>query len=149
MDMADWNFWKTWLTLACLGLLPGFTGSASAQGRVEVVIENVRDTTGVIRVAMFRDAETFMKKPFRSATAKAVMGTVNLVFEVVPSGTYAVSLIHDANRNGKLDSNFIGIPREGFGFSNDAMGKFGPPSFEKAKVEIHTGGRVVIHLKYY
>lgn len=148
--MTGYNFWKRLFTVAFLGLLPGFTGSASAQVRVEVVIENVRDTAGVIRVAMFRDAETFMKKPFRSASVKAEKGRVLVALEAVPPGTYAVSLIHDANRNGKLDSNFIGIPREGFGFSNDALGKFGPPTFEKAKVSVHGGNYVVlVQARYY
>jgi uncharacterized protein (DUF2141 family) len=48
-------------------------------------------------------------------------------------------VIHDENDNGKLDSGTFGIPREGFGFGNDAMGTFGPPSFKKASITVEQG----------
>ena len=48
-------------------------------------------------------------------------------------GTYAVKLFHDANDNGRLDTNWIGIPKERFGFSNNAMGRFGPPDFDAVR----------------
>jgi uncharacterized protein (DUF2141 family) len=51
----------------------------------------------------------------------------------LPEGEYAVSLFVDENSNGKMDKNAIGIPTEAYGFSNDASGNFGPPSFEQAK----------------
>ena len=47
-------------------------------------------------------------------------------------GTYAIGFYIDKNQNEKIDTNFLGIPKEQFGFSNDVMGKFGPPSFEAA-----------------
>ncbi len=58
--------------------------------------------------------------------------------------------MHDANGNGKLDSNMMGIPKEGFGFSNDATGSFGPPGFDEAKFNLTGKDQVVvITLKYY
>ena len=56
-----------------------------------------------------------------------------MVFENIPHGDYALKVFHDENENQKLDTNFIGMPKEKFGFSNDAMGRFGPPSFEQAR----------------
>ena len=50
-------------------------------------------------------------------------------FEDIPPGTYALAVIHDENSNGKLDTNWLGIPTEGYGFSNDARGLLGPPTF--------------------
>jgi uncharacterized protein (DUF2141 family) len=47
-------------------------------------------------------------------------------------GTYAVAVLHDENENGKMDFNFLGMPLEGYGFSNDASALFGPPSFANA-----------------
>ena len=70
----------------------------------------------------------------RPATAPAAgmpAGTVQLRFERVPPGTYAISLFHDENGNGKLDKQLI-LPREGYGFSRDAPVRFGPPSFASA-----------------
>jgi uncharacterized protein (DUF2141 family) len=54
-------------------------------------------------------------------------------FEHVQSGTYALAVIYDENMNGKLDTNWLGIPIEGYGFSNDAKGLFGMPSYSAAR----------------
>ena len=62
-----------------------------------------------------------------------------LKFENLPSGTYALALIHDENGNGKLDT-LMGIPKEGFGFSKNPAIRFGPPSFKSAELAI-AGGR--------
>src|SRR5690242_6852886 len=97
---------------------------ALAQVRVEVVVQDVKDSTGMIRVGIFADAQTFLKKPILGKIVKASPGRCVAVFERVPPGTYAISVIHDSNRNEKLDTNFFGVPKEGFGFSNDVMGKF-------------------------
>jgi len=107
-------------------------GATQAQSRLEVTVVNVKDTTGTIRVGIFKDEKTFLKDAFIGRVIKAAKGDITVVFENVPDGTYAVSVIHDENKNGEIDSNMIGIPKEGFAFSNDAMGMFGPPSFEKS-----------------
>ena len=59
-----------------------------------------------------------------------------VTFKDVPAGTYAVSYIHDENGNGKMDTNFMGIPKEGYGCSNNAKGFMGPPKWEDAKFEL-------------
>jgi uncharacterized protein (DUF2141 family) len=56
-------------------------------------------------------------------------------FPGIAPGTYAVSVYHDENSNDKLDTNFLGIPREGVGASNNARGHMGPPKFDSAKFE--------------
>ena len=53
-------------------------------------------------------------------------------FEDIPAGTYALAVVHDENMNGKLDTNWLGIPVEGYGFSNDAKSLNGAPSFSDA-----------------
>lgn len=53
-------------------------------------------------------------------------------FEDIPPGTYAMAVVHDENMNGKLDANWIGVPTEGYGFSNNAKALLGPPSFSAA-----------------
>jgi uncharacterized protein (DUF2141 family) len=58
---------------------------------------------------------------------------VIVVIDSLKYGEYAVRVFHDENKNGKIDSNFLGIPTEDYGYSNDASGWFGPPSWEKAK----------------
>jgi len=58
---------------------------------------------------------------------------VIVVIDSIPYGEYAIRVFHDENRNGKIDTDFLGIPDEDYGYSNDASGWFGPPSWEKAK----------------
>ena len=134
-----------WLAFWAFGLS---ASDGVAQVRVEVIVMDVKDTTGMIRVGIFDNPETFLKKPIMGKTVRAVAGRCVVLFEQVPVGMYAISVIHDSNRNEKLDTNFIGIPKEGFGFTNDAMGKFGPPSFEKAKVRLKSTASFTIHLRY-
>jgi len=64
-------------------------------------------------------------------------------------GKYALSFIHDENENKKLDTNLIGVSKEGFGYSRDAMGKFGPPKFDDAALIVPIGSAtVVMHVRY-
>lgn len=58
---------------------------------------------------------------------------VAVVIDSLKYGEYAVRVFHDENRDGKLDTNFLGIPTEDYGYSNNASGWFGPPSWDKAK----------------
>ncbi|MBL7848420.1 MAG: DUF2141 domain-containing protein [Cyclobacteriaceae bacterium] len=129
-------------------LINGVSQAILAQSKVEVVVDGIRDTVGTIHVALFKEPGTFLKKPLAGKSVKAKKGAAIVVFEGVNPGTYAISIIHDANRNGKLDANLFGIPKEGFGFSNNAMGKFGPPSFEKASIKIPATSTLRITLKY-
>jgi uncharacterized protein (DUF2141 family) len=122
----------------------------SQTGKLNVVITGINEAKGNIRVGLFDNEGNFLKKTVKGKTVKAGADKVTVAFDDVAPGEYAVSVIHDANENGELDSNFMGIPQEGFGFGNNAMGTFGPPSFEKAKV-LWAGKdmNVEIKLKYY
>lgn len=124
------------------------TTSLPAQ-TVEVRISGIHDATGEVRAALFNNEADFTKKPVMGEITKSMKGEVTITFSNVPVGEYAISVYHDANENGRLDKNFIGIPKEGFGFSNNAMGKFGPPSFEACKIPLGNGNKVVaITLNY-
>ena len=131
------------LVLLVFGIL-----HARAQNRVKVVVKDLKDASGMVRVGLFADEKSFLKKPIEGKLVKALQGEVTAVFENVPSGTYALSIIHDSNENGELDSNFFGMPKEGFGFSNDVMGTFGPPSFQKASFTISTSMVLTVHTRY-
>ena len=69
-----------------------------------------------------------------------------MTFENIPEGTYAVSIFHDENNNDKLDSNFIGIPKEDYGCSNNAKGFMGPPKWKDAKFELNSDKTITITL---
>jgi len=61
----------------------------------------------------------------------------------LPEGEYAIAVYHDANGNGKMDSNLMGIPTEDYAFSNNAVGKMGPPSYDQAKFALPAAGSTV------
>jgi uncharacterized protein (DUF2141 family) len=105
------------------------------QTSVEVTLTGIRPGKGSLRVGLFTEAN-FLKNPVEGKIVKASGESIVVKFENVRDGEYALSVIHDANENGELDKTKLGIPREGFAFSNNAMGKKGPPSFEKAKFEV-------------
>jgi uncharacterized protein (DUF2141 family) len=136
---------KKLMILLALGALPKLGWSQT----MEVIIKNVDSPVGNIAVALFSNEADFLKKRFAAKQVKAGKGEVHLIFENIPAGEYALSAYHDANINGELDKNLIGIPKEGFGFSNDAMGTFGPPDFKKASFAWKGGQAVSLALRYY
>jgi uncharacterized protein (DUF2141 family) len=115
-----------------------------------VVIRNVRNANGVVRVALFSREKDYMKDFSTSRVVPAAKGEVTVSFDALPPGDYAITVFHDENNNGKLDSNFFHIPKEGVGFSNDASATFGPPSWAKAKFTVSSApAKQVITLKYF
>jgi uncharacterized protein (DUF2141 family) len=111
--------------------------SAFCQGKIEVVITNIKVQKGDIRVGLFSNSKDFLEKPVDGRVVKVDGGKAVVEFNGLSEGEYAISVFHDENSNEELDTNFIGIPKEGFAFGNNAMGAFGPPSFEKAKVIVN------------
>jgi uncharacterized protein (DUF2141 family) len=115
-----------------------------------VVVSNVRSASGVLRVTLFTRERDYMKDFTNARVVKAAVGEVTVSFDSPAPGYCAVTVFHDENNNGKLDSNFFRMPREGVGFSNDASATFGPPSWAKAKFSV--AGRSTttqIALKYF
>ncbi len=131
-------------SLLMIGLLA--TSSLFAQRKLEVTIKNIKEAKGTIRVALFNNEKDFLENLLQGKIVKASVNEAKVVFENLKPGDYAVSVFHDENENEKLDTGFMGIPNEPYGFSNDAMGTFGPPSFEKAKVRLDSDKVSVINL---
>ena len=76
-------------------------------------------------------------------------GKISVTFKDIPSGNYAISYIHDENSNDEMDTGMMGIPKEGYGFSNDARGFMGPPSIEDQIFELATNTRMTLKTKYW
>jgi uncharacterized protein (DUF2141 family) len=118
--------------LACLSL-------KAAAATVEVHVTGVDAGKGSVKVAVC-DQARFLKQCLYSGSAPARGGDNTIAVRDVPPGSWAVLAYQDANGNGELDRNFIGIPSENYGFSRDARGKFGPPSFEDAVITVREDG---------
>jgi uncharacterized protein (DUF2141 family) len=129
---------------------PAATAKLSATLIVEV--EGLKDDQGKLHASLYASEEGFPTKPekaLRHVDVPIVAGKARVVFEGLPPGGYAVAAYHDENGDGKLDTGFLGIPTEGLASSNDAKGFMGPPSFEKARVEVAPGeNRIVMHVAY-
>ena len=106
---------------------------------VEVTVTGVRSGKGVVRACLTSHAQGFPKcREAAGDRALVVPAAERVVFtfpDVLP-GRYAIALMHDENRNGKIDRAMLLMPREGFGFSHDAPVRMGPPPFAKAAFEV-------------
>jgi uncharacterized protein (DUF2141 family) len=117
--------------------LVGTAGSARAsEPGIHVEILGIRNSVGAVACALFEGPKGFPTEFLRFATnimmvkVRATKATCD--FADIAPGTYALAVIHDENRDGELAINVMGVPKEGYGFSNDAKGKLGAPSFEAA-----------------
>lgn len=115
-------------------LLAACAGASAAN--IEVRVTGVVAGKGKVAVAVC-DKDTFLKDCKYSAKAPAKDGENVITVKDVPAGTWAVLSYQDENDNGELDRNIVGIPKENYGFSRDARGRFGPPSFEDAAITVN------------
>jgi uncharacterized protein (DUF2141 family) len=125
---------------------------AAAPARLTVTLPNAKGA-GPLICSLFSSAAGFPgKSPLEkgNVTAVRVEGTFTCTFEELPAGPFAVVVIDDANSNGTLDKNFLKVPTEGYGFSNDPGTTFGPPRFEAARFELGAGEakHLTITMKY-
>lgn len=115
---------------------------------IHVEVVGLHSDKGQVLCALYSSRDGFPKQS-EKALARATSGIAQkqavCEFSGIAPGTYAISVFHDENSNGKLDTKFMGIPREGVGASNNAKGHFGPPKFEAAAFPF-TGGRLELKI---
>ena len=130
-------------TVFALTLLMSIAASAAD---LKINITNLKNENGVVRVSVFSDNGAFYKDAEHAAATRTltVKEAASFVIPRLNPGNYAIAVIHDENKNGKLDTNFMGMPKEGYGFSNSTG--IMPPSFEKAKFAV-TGPQTEITIK--
>ncbi len=109
--------------------------SLVAQSDLTITVDNISPVEGKLFVAVYNSPETYMsieKAAFREIVP-VEKEVHSVIIKDVPEGEYAIAIFQDLNGNEKLDTRGMGIPKEPFGFSNDARGKTGPPKFKNAK----------------
>ena len=129
-------------TLFLVLLLAGAPLAALAEpGDVRVRIVGIEQASGTVNVALFASEVAYETDDRIGAQMVAARVTgVEVVFAKLPPGSYALSIFHDVNGNQELDTNLVGMPTEPYGFSQNARGSFGPPSFSDMAFEIGTEG---------
>lgn len=122
---------------------------ASAQNKIVVQVANFRNNKGNCLICLYNNAEAFSGKglPLRSQKVTVADKTATLVFENVPVGTYAISVIHDANDNNRFDTNFLGIPTEGYGASQNKLPFAAAPKFEENKFSVAANGTILLNIR--
>jgi uncharacterized protein (DUF2141 family) len=154
-------------SMLALLVVVGVAGVADAQrppldhlsraGSLLVMVSGLRNKKGLVNVTLFDKAAGFPE----NATAAAYRVSVELKGESLPGGAlqvsvpdvapgrYAMIVLHDENSNMKMDKNLLGMPKEGYGVSNDARNRFGPPSFAEALFEVGDDSpRVQVPVRY-
>lgn len=136
---------------AAAGLFAALAGT-SPSARLDVNVERMRSDEGMLHICVTRDDDYFPdceEDPDRITRSIRADGSLTARFTNLPSGGYAVSIVHDENSNDRLDR-FAGIPREGIGFSRNPRFTFGPPAFSAARFTLSNGeGRQDIRMRYF
>jgi len=116
--------------------------------QLTITVENIQALKGKLYISIFSDAESYANETeaVRELEVAVDSSAHTIVVDDLFDGEYAIKIVHDENDNGKFDTNFMGIPKEGYGFSNNG-GRFGPPKFEKAMFVL--GDNKHIHIKLH
>lgn len=131
------------MLIALATLLTGSAALAADDANLRVVATNVKSDQGKLFVWVYDKKDDWLSDRYRTQKGVPVAGnrqgdkvTVDLL---LPAGEYALSIFQDVNDDGKLERNFIGIPKEPAGLSNNLRPKFGPPKYKDAKFSVTVG----------
>ena len=131
------------LLLFTLFNLYGFSQDAC---QLVIRVENIKEVKGSLKYAVYDHKDKFLKEAAVSGGSEIGSDTMTFVVKGLQSGSYAVSIFHDKDNDGELNTNFIGIPTEPYAFSNNAKGRFGPPNFEDCLFELTKTTQILIKL---
>lgn len=134
--------------LLAAATLAGLVATQAPAADLTVEIRGIRSADGGVFLAVHgpQTKSTFPSGDEVAAARHepARAGTLRFVFDDLAPGRYALAAFHDENGNGALDTNLIGMPKEGYGFGNDASATFGPPGFEAAAVTVGDTSAVAV-----
>jgi len=121
---------------------------AFSQNKLSITVEGVKTSNGKISVAVYNRSEGFLQfdQVYRYSSIAAHKGITYIAIDDLPEGEYALAIFHDENGNDKLDTNWLGIPRESIGFSRSHMRTFGPPRFKDCVLKINTDQQIHVTL---
>lgn len=132
----------TWIKLPC-----------QAQYQLRVEVSGLRSANGQVHALLFRQAKGFPDRPSSSYRQKSISlrdhSSIILIFDSLPPGIYAVSLIHDENGDGHFNTNWLGIPVEGFGCSGSWQKIWKKPNFQHTAFPLQTDTTVKVRVHYF
>jgi uncharacterized protein (DUF2141 family) len=115
---------------------------------LEITITNIKNIKGNIILSLYNSEKTFPRKneEFKTASIPVNGNKEKYTFIGLPSGEYAVALFHDRNSDGICNRNFIGKPKESYGFSRNYKPKFSAPDFKDCKILLNRNMQITIEL---
>ncbi len=118
-----------------------------------ITVTNLRNSSGVVQFALYNQEGSIPDEKFKhyyiKKTAAIVNNKATITFDNLPKGWYAINVLHDENKNEKIDKGFL-LPKEGIGFSNyTKIGLTNRPRFEKAKFELNTNTTKEVTIIYF
>lgn len=135
------------VSVVLLLLFSCIPGSLFAASGVAVTVNRVRPGKGVVRIALVNKAQFLMRKklkePLQKGIVKPLGESVQFTFKDVAPGDYAVQVLQDFDENGNMTNNWLGLPQEPWGMSNNPTIRFGPPKWERAKFTVTESSEVV------
>ena len=133
-----------WMMVLVAATVMSFFTMPSNAANLTVTVEQVRNSKGEIRFSIFNLPSQFPQgDELDSKDVPARPGFVTVQFYNLIPGAYAVAIHHDENSDGEMNTNFIGLPKEGYGFSNNAQVNFSPPVFEAADFNLGEGDKSI------
>ncbi len=129
-------------------LFAGLLAANSHAHDLVLSIDHIKEIKGTMMIALYNSDNNYKSDTatFSGHKVAVTAKTLTVNFGDVPAGDYAIKLYQDKNDNGQIDTNFVGIPTEGYGFSNNGGG-MGQPSFDEAKFKVDGVTKINIHLR--
>lgn len=129
------RMYRKMITLVLILITLSLGQDEAKQGELTIILQGFENNEGMAMIALSNFQEDYEKEgpPFRGNETEIIEKTASWTINELPFGEYAVKVFHDENDDGEMGKNFLGIPNESYGFSNDARGSFGPASWEDAK----------------
>lgn len=137
-------------TLIVFLLLILCTSLWAQQSGIRITVTGIKKVKGQLLVAFYNSEDGFLKadKAIYNKVVNVTGNSMDVYFKDITTGSYAIAIIHDANSNGELDTNFLGIPTEHIGTSNNIRNYFGPPSYSES-VFVYKGGVFSLSISLY
>ena len=133
-----------WVMVLGAATVMSFITMPSNAANLTVTVEQVRNSKGEIRFSIFNVPSQFPQgNELDSKDVPAQLGFVTVQFYNLVLGAYAIAIHHDENSDGEMNTNFIGLPKEGYGFSNNAKVNFAAPAFEAAAFNLDVGDKSI------
>tara|TARA_R110002050_G_scaffold54521_3_gene123256 strand:- start:397 stop:813 length:417 start_codon:yes stop_codon:yes gene_type:complete len=126
-----------------------FISPSSEKKVLTLNITNIETIKGTIEIGIFNTNERFLEEgqAYKTTSVKVTADKHTVVFKDLPPGNYAVSMYHDVNADGECNRNFMGIPKEPYGFSNNFRPRFSAPTFKDCEFTLDSNKTLKIELK--